>query len=297
MGYKILLLLLIIILFYIIFKYGKKESFKTNNSQNTKKIAFLFLIYDKINNEDLWFNFLKNVDKNKYNIYIHYKENKQLKHFEKFKIKENIETCWGCLSVVLAQNILLKEALKDKDNQHFIWLSGSCVPIKSFNFIYNYLDIHKSYYNIMPDTQVFPRANNVLKYIEKQNVKKYNMASIINRKHANLFVDNDNNIKLWFKNIQNVDEIVYLSLIYHNNLQDELITTPNIAAGSIIFAPWDDMSNYKRFDNSKKKNSYTYEFICPEELDYLINSKSLFARKFLENCSGLYKLNEVYKHK
>ena len=43
-----------------------------------KKIAFCFLIYDTINHEELWNNFFKNVDPAKYNIYIHYKYNKQL---------------------------------------------------------------------------------------------------------------------------------------------------------------------------------------------------------------------------
>ena len=48
-----------------------------------KKIAFCFLIYDIINHEELWNIFFKNVDANKYTIYIHYKFNKPLKYFEK----------------------------------------------------------------------------------------------------------------------------------------------------------------------------------------------------------------------
>ena len=51
-----------------------------------KKIAFCFLIYDTINHEDLWFLFFKNVNKDKYNIYIHYKDNKPLKYFEEYKL-------------------------------------------------------------------------------------------------------------------------------------------------------------------------------------------------------------------
>ena len=129
-------------------------------------MVFLFFyfpyFYEKIGD-----NFFKNIDKNKYNIYIHYKENKPLKYFEEYKLKETIDTCWGCLSIVQAQNLLLKHALKDDKNQHFIWLSDSCIPLKSFDFIYNFLDINKSYFNIAPDNQVFPRANNLLKFIKK----------------------------------------------------------------------------------------------------------------------------------
>ena len=57
-----------------------------------KKISFCFLIYDIINHEELWNIFFQNVDKNKYSIYIHYKCNKELKYFEKYKLNKCIET-------------------------------------------------------------------------------------------------------------------------------------------------------------------------------------------------------------
>ena len=276
----------IICLFLILFLFfrQKVDLFESNN-----KIALCFLIYEEIYHEELWYKWLNNIDKNKYNIYIHYKNNKPLKYFDKYKIKENIDTCWGCIGIVLAQNAILREALKDPDNQHFIWLSDSCIPFKNFNYVYNYLDVSKSYFNIAPDSQVFPRADAVLKYIKKNNIKKAAMPSIINKKHAKLFVDNDNNIKLWFKDIKIPDEIVYITLIYHNNLQNELITTPNLAAGAIIMSQWEDMSNYKNFSNSIKTKTtpYEYKYICPEEVDYFINSNSLFGRKFIKNCTGL----------
>lgn len=286
-------LIVVIIIFIIVLCFTNHKDLNPPMINSTKKIALCFLIYDNINHEQIWYDYLKNIDPNKYNIYIHYKENKSLKYFEKYKLQNCIETCWGCLSVVLAQNLILKEALKDPLNQHFIWLSGACIPIKSFNYVYNYLDAGKSYYNIMLYGQVFPRANYALNYIEKNKIKKANMASIINRKHAELFVNNEDNIKKWFKNIDNVDEHVYISLLYHYNLENELILTDNLAAGAIIFAQWSDMENYKIFDKSIKENDYTYKYICPEELEYLINSESLFARKFLPGCKGLENLNSM----
>ena len=51
------------------------------NDNNSKKIALCFLIYEGINHEELWYKWLENVDKSKYNIYIHYKHNNQLKYF------------------------------------------------------------------------------------------------------------------------------------------------------------------------------------------------------------------------
>ena len=276
----IFIVLLLLLIFFI---YNNTERFSTNN----KKIALCFLIYDKINHEEIWYKWLENVDKSKYNIYIHYKEDKKLKYFNDHKLKNCIETCWGCLSVVQAQNLILKEALKDEYNHHFIWLSQSCLPFKSFNYIYKNLDTTKSYFNKSPDSQVFPRANKALKYLPKDKIKKANMASIINRKHARIFLEYNDKLKLWFDGINNVDEIALISILYYLNLEKELLVTPNIAAGAIIWAQWADMSNYKIFSDSIKKNDYTYSYICPEELEYLVKSKSLFGRKFEENCGGL----------
>jgi hypothetical protein len=289
MKHLLCFFILILIIILILVLRGYRETF----TNDTKKIACCFLIYDKINNEELWYNFFKNIDKNKYNIYIHYKENKPLKYFEEYKLKETIDTCWGCLSIVQAQNLLLKHALKDDKNQHFIWLSDSCIPLKSFDFIYNFLDINKSYFNIAPDNQVFPRANNLLKFIKKENIKKASMPSIINKKHSKLFVDNETNINKWFKNVGSVDENVYITLLHHFNLQNELVLTPNLSANAIIFTGWSDMKNYKNFNESIKKGQpNNYSFICKEELDYLSQSKSLFGRKFIDGCGGLNTLTK-----
>lgn len=282
-------LLLLFILIILIFSktYSNYKNYK-------KKIALCFLIYDTLNHEDLWHKWLKNVDKNKYTIYIHYKENKPLKHFEKYKLKDTIETCWGCLSIVQAQNLILKEALNDHKNEHIIWLSQSCIPIKTFDYVYDFLINDKSYFNVSPDKQVFPRGNNLLKYIKKDKIKKSAMPSIICKKHATIFINNEDKINNWFKNIPIPDELCYITLLHHFNEENNLILTPNLSADAIIYTGWPDMKNYRKFDLSKLSNNQpnNYDEICPDELDYLIKSKSLFARKFNKNCKGLENLIE-----
>ncbi len=298
LGIFILSIIFVVILVVYIYKNKKSKDTEYFTEENTetnahktkhKKIALCFLINNSINHEEIWYEYLKSVNSNKYNIYIHYKDNKPLKYFDDKKLGHTIPTCWGCLSIVLAQNLLLEEALKDADNQHFVWLSESCIPIKSFNHVYDYLDTNKSYFNISPDDQVFPRGNPVLEYISRNNIKKAAMPSIINRKHAQLFVDNNENIQNWFKYVSIPDEIVYITLLHHFELKNELVLTPNMAVGAIIFAGWPDMVNYKTFSNSKltKTSPNEYDEICNEELVFLINSKSLFARKFNKDCKGL----------
>ena len=55
------------------------------------------------------------------------------------------------------------------------------------------------------------------------------------------------------------------------------------------------MKNIKKYDKSilTKTTPYEYEYICSEELLYLINSKSLFGRKFSDGCGGLNGLTQL----
>lgn len=283
----ILILVVIIVLLAIVI--NKKENFQ--NPPPTKKIAFCFLIYDKINHEELWNNFLKNLDKNKYNIYIHYKTNKPLKYFEQYKLKNTVETKWCGESLVKAQNLLLEEAVKDKNNTNFVFISDSCIPLKSFDYIYNNIDSNKSYFN--------KAVSNYINYDKSVKLYKASQWCILTRKHSMKILENKNMLKNIFKvitKIKNIcpDEYSYISLLYNLNLENELIETPNLSADATTFTGWSDMKNYKKFDKSISKGKpNNYSFICPEELDYLIKSKSLIGRKFAHKCKGLDKLYEL----
>src|SRR5438132_664359 len=97
------------------------------------KIAFLFLIRSDLNHPLLWKKFFET--HSLYSIYIHYVTNIDIGWFNKFKVPNIIPTKWGDISLVRAMNLLLEEALKDKDNDMFIFLSESCIPVKSMTHI------------------------------------------------------------------------------------------------------------------------------------------------------------------
>ncbi|RYR05638.1 hypothetical protein Ahy_B06g085476 isoform B [Arachis hypogaea] len=50
-----------------------------------------------------------------------------------------VQVGWGKFSMVEAERRLLANALLDPDNQHFVLLSDSCIPVRKFDFMYNYL--------------------------------------------------------------------------------------------------------------------------------------------------------------
>jgi GR25 family glycosyltransferase involved in LPS biosynthesis len=248
-----------------------------------KKIAFLFLIYDEILQEELWYNFFKNVDPNKYSIYIHYKNNKPLKFFEKFKLKQCIETNYGDISLVYAQKLLLDEALKDENNYKFINISQSCIPLKSFNYIYESL-IYNNFtiFNESPRHQSFPRCDDLLKFLPKEQIYKSSQWWILNRKYAEL-ISIDKEYINYFNNIYAPEEHYFISFIKNKGSIKDLVCTPNLAEGATTFTNWHDMIYPKEY--LSKNNLKTYENISKKEIDHLIESPCFFGRKFTASCN------------
>lgn len=255
-----------------------------------KKIAFCFLIYDIINHEELWNIFFKNIDSNKYNIYIHYKTYKELKYFNKYKLDNCIETKYEDQTIPLAYNILFRKAYDDDENYKFIIVSGSCIPLKSFDFIYNFLTKNEyGYFNICPQIQCFPNCNSLLSLIKKEYISKSHNWFILNRKLVeNLCFDKDEILNEYFKNIYAPAEYFYYTYIKILKLENEIITTLNQANNAMTFTNWQGM-DYKYVTNRCLKN---YTSISEEELIYLLNSKCLFGRKFTRECTSL--INKTY---
>lgn len=263
----------------------------------TKKLAFCFLIYDTFNQVEVWNTFFENVDPVKYTIYIHYKIDIPIPYFNKYKLKNTIETKWADISLIKAQNLLLQEGLKDPDNTNFIFLSNSCIPLKPFNIIYSSLSIDKSYFNLFSNQSIEYTLNQgTLVNYEQRNVliNKYKYKAhqwcILNRKHATIMVNNEPLYIDWFTE-ENVapDEYCYIATIYYLKLDNEIITTNHSANNATTFTNWSNMNyrysvnispSYKIYNNYGLKN---YDFISDEELEYLFNSRCFFGRKFTSN--------------
>lgn len=246
-----------------------------------KKIAFCFLIYDQINFEDLWNFFFKDVDKNKYNIYIHYKYYKPLQYFEEYKLNECIESKYADVSLIHAHNLLFKKAYEDGCYK-IISLSQACIPFKSFDYIYDFLcKDNYGHFNVAPQEQCFPNCNTLLQYYDKNVIQKSSNWFILNRKICELVINEDKNkINKEYSNIYAPEEIYFITVVFYNNLQNEIITTPNLANDATTFTNWSGMDYKYVSDNGLK----TYDCIDKEEIVYLLNSKCLFGRKFSNRC-------------
>jgi hypothetical protein len=250
-----------------------------------KKIAFCFLIYDEVVHEDLWVNFFKGVDPEKYRIYVHYKTNKPSVFFDQYKLKNCIETKYCHITICQAHNLLIEEALKDPEVFKTINLSQSCIPLKTFDHIYNELiTTEASVFNKAPDFQVFPRCDSVLKYLKREDVKKSSNWFILNREHARLCVEAVEYYE-YMKDVYCPEEHFFITVVHVKGGNVPVMYTPNLADGATTFTNWDDMKEYKYVSSDGLKN---YAEISQEEIDYLLTRPCLFGRKFLKGCRVAY---------
>ncbi|MBA0817110.1 hypothetical protein Gohar_001698 [Gossypium harknessii] len=90
--------------------------------------------------------------------------------------------------MVDAEKRLLAHALQDTDNQHFVLLSESCVPLHNFDYIYNYLmHANMSFVDCFLDPG--PHGNgryseHMLPEVEKKDFRKGAQWFSMRRQHA-----------------------------------------------------------------------------------------------------------------
>lgn len=178
------------------------------------KIAFLFLLTKDPNKIELWEKYFENIDNELYNVYIHNDKNNLKKNFlnSKKKIVQSSPTSWGCIIDAYFQ--LFRAALHDdRDNKFFVIISESCIPIKSFHNLYNYLiRYNKSLIEVWEkkkyDTDVRLKTNN--------NHIKHSAFWILKRNIIEILMKNEHRLKKIYNRFL-VGEEFFLNDVYVNN--------------------------------------------------------------------------------
>lgn len=248
-----------------------------------KKLAFLFLIYDDIWNEELWHLFFLRIDPQKYVIHIHFKQQKELLYFENRKLKLCVPTKYADISLCYAHNLLFKEALQDSDVYKMINVSQACCPLKSFDYIYDRLCLDEnSHFNISRECTTCINKHNqpALNFFDESELWKSSEWFILNRNHALLVTNNDTFLS-YFKDVVAPEEVYFISVI-KKFAPDLCSITDNLADGATTFTNWQGMDYKFPMLEEELKN---YSDISSLELEYLLNSPSLFGRKFKEGCT------------
>jgi len=123
------------------------------------KVGFLVLCVRPIKNPAVWDNFFAGYE-DYFNIYTHISGKDYDKGLEIFppilwenRVEthgiEHTATAWGTVSLVVAEGLLYKAALKNKSNKYFCVISESDIPLWSFPDFYNMLSTKdKSYITV-----------------------------------------------------------------------------------------------------------------------------------------------------
>lgn len=195
------------------------------------KIAFMFMSRGDLPLEDVWRMFFEfDAHPDQYTIYWHthvdYKPRND-SYFKNKQMKNLIPTNWASVSVTIAQQNMIKEALKDPDNQFFCLMSESCIPLVPFSLFYrSMLGQNKSIVDACTSnpghTELFTRWRPDLDTIhfDKEHWRKSAQWTALNRKHAEI-VANDTIVIKGFANVIPCDEHYVPSLLASFKLDDE----------------------------------------------------------------------------
>jgi hypothetical protein len=220
------------------------------------RIAILFLTIGNVYFPQIWEKFL-NDNTEKYSIYCHPK-NPEIVTIEWMKsniIKNLVPTKWGHLTNAYVE--LLKAALKDEKNTHFIFVSESCIPIKSFCKLENFVKSYKentsflslqNIYNYDNFNKMLFKSNLKFKTFNKKNFIKHSGWFCLSRYHTNKLVSHPDVYE--FNKIKAGDEHL-LSLIYSKN-DDKFVNF------KITYANWDYTK--KQIDKINKEMTKLYEY-------------------------------------
>lgn len=292
-----LLLLTIIILTVIIVTILVKIH------RRVRKIGYCILLKDEFPTDTIWEQFFEKIPKNRYKIAIHTKVDlskfiaPNLKIINSATVVPRVETRWGHYSIVKAEVNTLKECLKDPEVDRLCFISGNCIPIKSFQNSIKFLEKNnKSIFSQFNMTVRFPRFDELLKYgIDKDDVGFHHQWCVLRRSHAQLLVDKYDEYIEWFANIHAPDECAILTVIQHyktpkNEIRQISCLKKKDGEDGIqgtTFTHWHDINYRYRMDKLDKlsvSSPKLYEFISYQELIYIIlKTPCIYARKFTKD--------------
>ncbi|KAL6520224.1 Glycosyltransferase bc10 [Orobanche minor] len=163
------------------------------------KIAFLFIARNRIPLDIVWDVFFQGDADNRFSIYVHSRPGFLLTtattrsaFFLNRQINNSIQVDWGEASMILAERILLQNALMDPFNERFIFLSDSCIPLYNFSYTYDYItSASSSFVDSFADRKESRYNPKMHPVIPVDNWRKGSQWVVLTRKHAGIVVEDE----------------------------------------------------------------------------------------------------------
>jgi Sulfotransferase family/Core-2/I-Branching enzyme len=274
------------------------------------KIAFLFLTIGDINQPEIWTEYFKQ-HWHKVNIYVHPKHPSlvKTKWLKSNIIDTLVPTEWGFITHAYYE--LLKEALKNKDNMKFVFISESCIPLKTFDLFYKKLmtdHIHTSYVKFMEinaynkNARIKSQPNYkelepFVKHYARMCLSRYHSEKLMACKHFDFFNKmhvGDEFFLTCIHPVQNKDYIKDFEITYDNwndieeqtkqyNSEIELLyqqLEKEDISDSLKIKIKKELTNKQLIRDDIRKNPKTYTSITPNDIEMAIKKESFFWRKF-----------------
>ena len=259
------------------------------------KIAFLFLTMGDINQPKVWTDYFRN--QNKYTVYLNpkYPELVKTEWLKDRIIPKRVEnTGWGFITE--AYHNLLEEAMKDKDNVKFVFISESCIPLKSFDALYTKMmtdDLRTSYVKFMKPSHYDKQERIATQagYQKYEPFIKHYARMCLSRYHGEKLLKKD----FGFFNSMHVGDEFFLTLLHLSPGQDF------VKDFEMTYDNWEDVQKqvYVLNDQIKqckpndprvrckiavrdnlRRNPITYTSISTEDISRAMKRESFFWRKF-----------------
>uniref|UniRef100_A0A5B7BI70 Core-2/I-branching beta-1,6-N-acetylglucosaminyltransferase family protein n=1 Tax=Davidia involucrata TaxID=16924 RepID=A0A5B7BI70_DAVIN len=263
-----------------------REILKTTPIQSKNpKIAFMFLTPGPLPFEKLWDIFFHGHE-DRFSVYVHSSKETPV-HVSRYFSGRDIRSekvVWGKISMVDAERRLLANALKDPDNQQFVLLSDSCIPVHNFDFVYNYLMFtNVSFIDCFVDPGPHGGgrySEHMLPEVESKDFRKGSQWFTMKRQHAIIVMADSlyyTKFRLYCK--PNMDgrncyaDEHYLPTFFH------MIDPAGIASWSVTYVDW---SEGKWHPRSYRAQDVTYElFKNITSIDYSLHVTSDDKREVL----------------
>ena len=244
---------------------------RLNSKGKMKRIALCFLTYTDVSQPQIWNRFIQfgnhnhnnnsNVGNKKYNVYAHNKINitthhsSEQEHFaSKYIIysKRKVPTTRYHISILKATVALFQAAFEDdEDNEYFVLLSDTDVPLYSSSEIYDKI-VYEINDNMLTTSERHQSRFNSLKdkkFFSLKNYRKQHQWMILTRKTVKYFLNHDYIDSVFGNKAEVPDEHYFVNIMRKFNITylNQQLTYVNWKE------PSDDIKKYQVFPKTYDK--------------------------------------------
>ena len=225
--------------------------------------------------------------------------------FEKHAVAANhVKTAWGDVSIVKAQNELLRTFLQktrpsgttddddDAYDDYAVLVSGQCIPVKAFETSLERVSklAGGSWFCAFNQSSRFPRFDSVVDKCNgpsREQVALHHQWSVLSFEDARAIVDNSDRIVSWYEHTRAPDESAWATALRVFGRGDRSAFSRGVHEAPCV-VQWADVDQHPyKCEPKHRGNAHptTYRFVTRRELEFVSrHCQAITARKFVADC-------------